>query len=67
MTLRDLLLTTNFSQNVKVKAGHSETTVSEGLPADLLNEKLLKECMMNEVIKISVDKDSGDLVALYYN
>lgn len=66
MTLRDLLLTTVSNQHVKVAAGHYEIIVAEGLPVDLLNEKSIKDCMMTDIIKISVDKGSGDLVALYY-
>lgn len=66
MTLRDLLLTTVSNQHVKVTAGHYEIIVAEGLPVDLLNEKSIKDCMMTDIIKISVDKGSGDLVVLYY-
>ena len=66
MTLQDLLLTTVSNQHVKVTAGHYEIIAAEGLPVDLLNEKSIKDCMMTDIIKISVDRDSGVLVALYY-
>ena len=64
MTLRDLLLTTNFSQNIKLKAAYSEAIVSESLPLDLLNDAGLNGRMLDDLIKLFVDKDSGSLVVV---